>query len=251
MAILDFERGDPQFPVGHAFLYFPGAGGQGLATYIVVPPVAIDFVKYVPPLLASSLGSSGLLAQTSFLPIPPVPETCSLDEVRRLADLRGDDILVDRSSTQPELPFLITHVAEIGDTYARAYHEGLARTPPKPEESEKGEQAFQGLALLYSTLSERERLEQLARRVGTLRYALEGGDHALVETTRGEMRAIALYLPERYRAEELIEAASRPDACGARLAQLYVERGYKLSGDDFEAIPAIEAEIAALRQDRP
>jgi hypothetical protein len=250
VAILKFERGEAEFPAGHAFLYFPGTGDQVLATYLVVLPVPIDLAKYVPPLLASGLGSSGLLAQTSFLPVPPVPDAFSLVELRRLADLRGDDILVERTPIGIDLPSLMARVAEIGDAYTRSYQDGLGRRP-KPEPARRDENALEGLALLYSTLTERERLEELARRVGTLRYALDGGDRALADTTRGEMRAIALYLPEKYRSEEMIEAASATDACGPRLVQLYIERGYKLCTDDFGGIPAIEAEIATLQQDRP
>lgn len=251
MAKLEYGRGTPDFPVGHAFLYFTGAGeAEVLATYIVVPPVAFDFAKYVPPLLASSLGSSGILPQTSFLPIPPVPEPLQLEEVSRLAELRGDDVIVERSTVGFDLPATMARVAEIGELYARAYHEGLARRP-KPEPQAPAADALDGLALLYSTLSERERLEEIARRAGTLRYAVEGKDHALAETTRAEMRAIGRYLPERYRTDELIEAASWPDRWGERLAQLYIERGYKLCNDDFEAISSIDAEIAALRHGRP
>jgi hypothetical protein len=46
--------------------------------------------------------------------------------------------------------------------------------------------------------------------------------------------------------EELIQAARRPDSQGARLAQLYVERGYKLASSDEESVPALDAEIEAL-----
>ena len=52
-------------------------------------------------------------------------------------------------------------------------------------------------------------------------------------------------LPLR-RAEELITAAGRSDPSGTRLAQLYIERGYKLSSEDYEGIPSLEEEIALL-----
>ena len=100
MADFTYERGDPRRPVGHALLYFTTDSPEEIqATYIVVPPILIDFAKYVPPLLASSLGSAGLLAQTSFLPVPPAPEPLGLGELRRLAVLRGDDLLVAGSAS--------------------------------------------------------------------------------------------------------------------------------------------------------
>src|SRR5438874_1460357 len=84
VATLTFERGSSDHPVGHAFLYFVN-GDEILTTYIVVSPVTFDIGKYIPPLLASSFGQSGLLAQASFFPIPPVPENYELNELRRLA----------------------------------------------------------------------------------------------------------------------------------------------------------------------
>src|SRR5947207_8469624 len=102
------------------------------------------------------------------------------------------------------------------------------------------------MAVLYSMLSKHERVEELARRVGTLHYAVEGGDQAQVEGTRAEMRAIGTYLPEHYRFEDFMAAASRPDPSGTRLAQLYIERSYKLAGRDEEGMASLDAEIAAL-----
>lgn len=250
MTALSYERGDPEAPAGHAFLYFPmGNEERVAATYLVVPPVPLDFGKYVPPILASSLGASGLIAQTSFLPIPPLPEQISLAEIRRLALLRGDDILVGPGAPGLDIASLMTFVAEIGDAYARAYEASLARAPrlsAEPTPAASG--PLDGLALLYSVLSERERLEEIARRLGTLRYAVEGGDHDLADSTRAEVRAIAEYLPARFRVEELIEAASSADPSSARLAQLFVERGYRLCSDDVDGVRSIEDEIASLQR---
>ena len=253
MARIKFERGDPDNPVGHAFLVFRGAPGADdiAATYLVVPPIPIDFAKYVPPLLASSLGASGLIAQTAFLPVPPAPEPISLRELQRLAEQRGDDVLDSGVSANLDIASLMGHVAEQGDAYAEAYQrrqgKAAAAVTAKvadPEEPPGG--PMEGMAVLYSMLTEQERVAELARRVGTLRYAVEGGDRALTDSTAAEMRAIGAYLPDRYRFDELIAAATRRDASGTSLAQLYVERGYRLAGGDYAAVDQIEAEIARL-----
>jgi hypothetical protein len=256
MADLEFERGDPLRPSGHAFLYFAsGVAGDVLATYLVVPPVAIEFAKYVPPLLASSLGSSGLIAQTSFLPIPPAPETVSLDEVRRLARRRGDDVLVERGAVGSDLGSMMMRVAEIGEAYATAYQRALADGPEEmPQEIAEGTRtdardSNEGLALLYSVLSERERMEEIARRVGTLRYAVQGGDAGLAETAGGEIRAVGRYLPAGFRLDELVLAASRPGDHGDQLTKLYVRRGYALCDADEVTLAAVDAEIAAVQSD--
>lgn len=246
MADFTYERGDPQRPVGHALLYFTTSSPDEVqATYIVVPPIIIDFAKYVPPLLASSLGSAGLLAQTTFLPVPPAPEPLSLAELRRIAALRGDDVLVAGSAGAWDAASLMGRVAELGDAYATAYRDAAERAP-EPEPTVASDSGTAN-ALLYSVLSEVERLEELSRQAGRLRYALDGQDNVLAESTRAEMRAVAAYLPEKFRANELIEAASRLDRAGARLAELFIERGYKLQNDDFEAIEPLDREIAELQ----
>ena len=50
-----FELGDPDLPRGHALLYFrdPQEPLRVWATYLVVPPIAMDIGKYIPPLLAA------------------------------------------------------------------------------------------------------------------------------------------------------------------------------------------------------
>jgi hypothetical protein len=247
VATLTFERGDAYHPAGHAFLYF-GNGEDVTATYIVVGPIAFDVGKYIPPLLASSLGSMGLPSQTAFFPIPPVPETLKLSELRRMADWRGDDILVDPFTSASDPATLMTRVAEIGDAYATAYKDGWERAASSQPVQSAGGESTEGLALLYSVLPERERIAEIARRLGTLRYAVEVRDTALVESTCAEMRAIGAYLPANYRIKELIDAAQRPDTEGARLAQLYVERSYKLSAADEEGVPALDAEIESLER---
>jgi hypothetical protein len=246
MAGLHFERGDSQAPVGHAFLYFVPHGTEHVfATYLVVPPVKIDLGKYVPPLIASSLAASGLLAETMFVPVPPAPEEYDLAELRKLAELRGDDVLLGGEARIVDVTSLIARVADIGSAYAKAYQDALMRVPTEDAEAATTGQVD---ALLYSLLSEGERLQELARRIGTLRYAVEGGNTSLANETRAEMAAISAYLPDEFRASELIEAAGRMGPVGARLAQLYIERAYHVVSDEYDALVSIDDEIASLHR---
>jgi hypothetical protein len=192
----------------------------------------------------------GLPMQTSFFPIPPAPESLQLAELRRLAEWRGDDVLVDPFTPTSDLALLMTRMAEVGEAYATAYKEAWERAAVMREEPAQasGGESTEGLALLYSVLPERERIAEIARRLGSLRYAVEVRDTALIESTCAEMRAIGAYFSPNYRIKELIDAAQRPDAEGAKLAQLYVERGYKLSAADEEGVPALEAEIESLER---
>ena len=61
------------------------------------------------------------------------------------------------------------------------------------------------------------------------------------------MRRIAEPLAEKYRARDLINAALEPGERGAKLAQLYLDRGYKLIDEQYAEIPRIEREIRDLK----
>jgi hypothetical protein len=54
-------------------------------------------------------------------------------------------------------------------------------------------------------------------------------------------------LPEKYRIEDLLEAARTPGDKGGKLAALYVDRCYRLSSEEYAETARIEAEIRALQ----
>ena len=58
---LEFIRGNPDAPVGHAIVYFSDSSDPGKtgATYIMVLPISVDVAKYVPPFLSGHLESMG------------------------------------------------------------------------------------------------------------------------------------------------------------------------------------------------
>src|SRR5258707_5235463 len=70
----------------------------------------------------------------------------------------------------------------------------------------------------------------------------------LLEDVSTSYRRHARALPEKYRAEQLVAAALRTDGTGPRLAELYLQRAYKLLGEDYADIPPIENEIRSLLQ---
>lgn len=256
MTGLIYERGDPAQPVGHAFLYFGHRGDQQVvATYIVVPPISLDLAKYMPPMFASSFGAAAAIApMASFLPIPPVPEPIELGQILGMAELRGDDILVAGPPAPGAEPTsLLSEVVEIADAYANSYQSSLRVAPPFQAGAQTGA-VTEGdsphvRAMMYATVSERDRLESLARELGTIRYGLEVGDTQIVSASLAEMRVISASLPGKFKAQELVEVAARPDATSVRLTQLYLERGFRLCREAYEELPTIEAEIALLQHE--
>ena len=75
-----------------------------------------------------------------------------------------------------------------------------------------------------------------------------GHDTRLLTEVSGQLRMLASTLPEKYRAEQLVEAAIQPNEVGAHLAQLYIQRAYRLLDEDYINIPPIEQQIRELRE---
>ena len=96
-------------------------------------------------------------------------------------------------------------------------------------------------------MTDRERLAELSKLVGTARYALDGNDTNLLQETKKRMLRIANRIPDKYRGDELITAAVEPGERGAKLVQLYLERGYKLLDEEYADIPGIERSIRDLQ----
>src|SRR3954451_19198097 len=90
---LTFELGEATSPRGHALVYFRAPDDRLVATYIIVPPITIEFGKYLPSLFAAQMPSFAL-PQNTAMPLPPLPEAIeSRAELERLARLRGDDLV--------------------------------------------------------------------------------------------------------------------------------------------------------------
>ncbi|MBF6589735.1 MAG: hypothetical protein IVW57_04295 [Ktedonobacterales bacterium] len=253
---LRFELGDAQAPRGHALLYARASGGaeRYLATYCVVLPIQFSIGKYLPPILASQMPIEAMsqgVADVSAMPIPLMLEDAdSLAALRQLAERRGDDfcdlgtLLIGNDSHR------LTFAAEACTEYGQLYM-AYRRSWPEPEAP--GATALSPLddvdvdAMVASVLPERARLGELARLISSARYALEGGDQRQLDMITRDLQRLAHSLPEKYRAELMVEAALRTDPTGPRLAELYLQRAYKLADEHYIDIPPIEQEIRALR----
>jgi hypothetical protein len=253
---LDFKAGDPAAPRGHALVYFSVSGSaEVLASYLVVLPIAMDMGKYLPPLLASQLGgvAGGMLGEgVNAFAAPPVPEPVpgGVAALERLAALRGDDLLEGGTLPADDLNAAMAGANAAAEEYRTAYEAHVAAVgepgpqAPAPEPLESpGEAGVQ--RVLYELMPERERLAELSKLVGTLRFAVERDDAALAQETEDTLRALASTLPPHFWALRVLEAARDGSERGARLSQLYIERCYKLADEDFLAVSELEGRIAA------
>lgn len=259
---LTFEIGDESRPRGHALLYFGNPQSGLLATYVVLLPVKMDMSKYLPPMLAAQLG--GLASEVigdgggSFA-APPIPEEVeSIEPLRHLAELRGDDFVWGGDMVLGDLQAAMRQATEAVHEYESLYQRYVdanpAPTTSAPERSlpgDTGDTSGSVQQVVYELMSDRDRLAELSKLVGTMRFALESQDETLAEETNVSLQALGRALPERFWGERIRRAARDPSSAGARLAQLYVERCYKLLGEDFAAVQALEEQIATLVDEAP
>ena len=248
--MLTYRAGDPDRPRGHALVYFRDADDPDAVwgTYLVVVPIQMDLAKYIPAAFASQFAGQLTSAQPAAYPLPPVPEKIEggLEWLERVASLRGDD-LIDGGVLRASDPLQALHpVADIGTQYAErcASYQASAETSPAPREP--AEASVDVDDLLLQVMPDREKIGRLARLTGTLRYAVDGGDRRLADETVAEMQRIGRHLGDKYRAAELIQAAQSSEAQAGQLAQLYLERCYKLADEDYSAIAELERKIKEL-----
>jgi len=248
---LQFERGDPQQPRGHAILFFRDSGDPEAvaATYVIVLPVSVDIARYVPPFLAGQVENMGASDFTAFA-LPPAPERVSnFSDLTRVAEARGDDLVFGGHGSLDNPADLLNDVGEIIGEYTRRYQEWTGQAAPEPAGQVEEEAVAEVDDIVYELMSEADRLTELTGMTGRLRYAVEGGDTATASDAEERIRAIARHMPPNRRAERLIELASDPSPKAAHLAQLYLERAYGLLREDYLRVKTLDERIAEAETD--
>ncbi|MBI2936353.1 MAG: hypothetical protein HYY31_06070 [Chloroflexi bacterium] len=247
---LTFERGDQAKPKGHAVLYFRDRADSSklVATYVVVLPVSVDLVKYMPPFLAFQHGEASARELSAFA-FPPLPEAAEgRERLELLAEVRDDDLIFGGEVGTKEASELLSRVNDAVQSYSQAYHAYVeSEAPAEAPATEKTSPEPSVKEVLYGLMSERDRLAELSRLIGTLRFALDGSDQRMAQETKDEAQMLAKYLPQHYKVDQLLEAASDPSRGGADLAQLYLARCYKLLDEDFNGVREMEEQIQQAR----
>lgn len=246
------ERGDPSRPRGHALLYFRDREqtAKVYVTYVVVLPVALDLVKYMPPFLAPQMAGVEARELAAF-PFPPIPEAMeSYEYLAAVAEARQDDLLFGGTASEAELPNLLAPIFEAAQRYGAAYQQAIAEVPQGQPVQE--ELSGPGVSeVLYPLMTEQDRLGELAKLLGRLRFAAEGGDTKAVQEIEQEITILGRYLPPQYSVPRLVRAAMDLTARGAELAQLYLERCYRLQQGDTAGLERVEGRIMALHGELP
>ena len=243
---LYFERGSKDTPKGHALVYFRQRYNQDqiMATYIITLPIKVDVSKYIPPMFAAQIQGMNAQELAGFA-FPPFPEKVdSLAEIQRLAEARDDD-LIDGGTGDADNPLdMVQVVNDLQQEYTRLWQQSQEASQPPALSGEPSVNE-----LLYELMGETARLSELSKLVGKLRFAIEGSDSRLTKETEEEILALAKYLPENYRVSRILEVGGMASEKGSALAQLYLERCYKLYEEDYRRIQEVEEEIRRIEEE--
>ena len=183
-----------------------------------------------------------------------------MDRTRFRFDVTVDDTgygwAIVKCAVLGDVAAAMSEAAEVVQEYARLYdaHTKLATAAsaggsqaPDAQPTALDAGADQGGGrvdhVLYELMTERDKLGELSKLVGTMRFATERDDRSLVAETDESIEALERLLPERYWTAKVRAAAKDTSENGAKLAQLYVERCYKLLDDDFAAVQLLEKRI--------
>lgn len=248
-----FDKGSMERPRGHALLYFRNSADpeELWATYLVVLPILVDVSKYVPPFLMNQMGEFGPKDLSAFA-FPPAPEKIAdYTYLEKLAYAREDDILSGGSINPSDVASAMMIVNEAVQKYAELCSEVMP-TEQSQEAIPAGETDGEGLGInevLYGLMSDGDKLSELTKLVGKLRFAVDGGEKALAKEAEADIVTLAKLLPESNQISRLIEVTKATGTRDAKLADLYLQRCFYLLREEYVKLGEVEAEIRELEVD--
>ncbi len=190
--------------------------------------------------------------------MPPLPEPVDSHlELERLCQLREDDLVYAASMFSFDLPRMMEGVTEAVQAYsdlcARRFGSaaaiGVEAIGEAQEQESSEDRSYQVNEVLFGLMSESDKLAELARLLGTLRFAVEGSDSGTVDEVSEEITTLARHLPEGFQVSTLLAVAKDTSQRGSKLAQLYLDRCFRLSAGDFSSVQTLDDEIQSLNDE--
>src|SRR5690606_8152398 len=119
-----------------------------------------------------------------------------------LARLRGDDLVSGGILASSDPASAMQEAARASQEYHRLYEQHM-ESAPQPEGDEAPAALPEVERLVYELMSERDRLGELSKLVGTLRFAVERGDEEMLRDAEAKVRVIGTLLPEHFWVDKL------------------------------------------------
>ena len=241
---LSFELGNIESPKGHALLYFKDSvQGDFYATYIVLLPITVDVSKYVPPFLMNQVGEFGPGDMSAFA-FPPAPEQVEgYDYLVDLAKKRQDDLIDGGEVTGTDVSSSMMKVNDVVQEYLELYEETYGTEALPLDESQSASELHVN-DVLYSMMTEPDRLNELTKLVGRMRFAVESGENSIVKEVESDINALSEYLPETFQIHRLLKWATAVSDESSHITDLYLQRCFHLSREEYKELGEIEAQIS-------
>ena len=242
---LIFEKGDSLNPKGHALIYFRSNVNNNTiaATYMVVLPISVEISKYVPPFLMSQVGNMDEQNLSAFA-FPPIPEEMSNESaVTNLAESRKDDLLYGGEIDLTNPTECMEKINDLVGQYTSLYNSSEMDSNNRHVESDNGTPIND---VLYQLMSPDDKLTELTRLVGKLRFGVEGKDESAIKDSENELTVLSKHFPPNHNIEKLILAIKSADKKSQELADLYVKRCYSLVNEQYAQLSELESKIDTL-----
>ena len=217
-----------------------------LAAYIVVLPITLDFSKYIPPFLASQLSEFNSKDASAFS-LPPVPEKIgTYEKVLQIVKHRNDDLIFGGTINENAVSELMELMTNIVKEYSSCYENALHGNQMQIT-NEKDEQLNVN-NVLYTLMNDKDKLGELSKMIGKIRFALQINDNSLLKEIEQEMENLSELLPQSFNIKEIVKSSKDKSEKGTSLTRLYIDRCYKLADGLTQDVEIIDKKIKDIQE---
>ena len=175
---------------------------------------------------------------------PPAPEQVEgYDYLVDLAKKRQDDLIDGGEVTGTDVSSSMMKVNDVVQEYLELYEETYGTEALTLDESESASELHVN-DVLYSMMTEPDRLNELTKLVGRMRFAVESGENSIVKEVESDINALSEYLPETFQIHRLLKWATAVSDESSHITDLYLQRCFHLSREEYKELGEIEAQIS-------
>ena len=103
--------------------------------------------------------------------------------------------------------------------------------------------------VLYGLMSDSDKLGELTRLTGRLRFSVDGSDDSLINDAEEEIKLLSGYLPDSLNIPRLVQTVKSKDGRSEELADLYLQRCYHLVQEEYSKLIQVEDRIKVIEHE--
>ena len=168
-------------------------------------------------------------------------------EIEDLAMMRDDDILFGGTLAPADVSSSMSLVNQVVERYASAYAESDSIVDHQSEQLP--EEGIGVSEVLYGLMSDSDKLGELTRLTGRLRFSVDGSDDSLINDAEEEIKLLSGYLPDSLNIPRLVQTVKSKDGRSEELADLYLQRCYHLVQEEYSKLIQVEDRIKGIEHE--